>query len=116
MIVIQGKNEKAVKLERFIKEECEAHKVLILDSVGYNNWSVSDSVEVWTIEGVPGYKEFISEFKKNYEAVEKFDTIAFYINADVSVIDVFKEIDYNYAHNFIVTVQTDEDDIKLYIA
>jgi hypothetical protein len=115
MIIIRGKNGKSRVLEDLINNKLISRNVAIIDTVGVKGLNVPKGVDHFM------YDRYSSESAidiYNTGWFKDYEWIIFEVNADIEKIDIghFKELDRNSTQNFIVTVQTYEDDVKIEFA
>lgn len=115
MIIIEGRVGKSRLLEELINDRLMNRNVAIIDTVGVKGLNVPKGVDHFL------YNKYTSEsaidiYKTGW--FKDYDWIIFEINADVTKVDLthFKELDRQSTQNFIITVQTHEDDIKVKFA
>ncbi|MCF7618616.1 hypothetical protein MOB44_19655 [Bacillus sonorensis] len=110
MLVIEGKSEKSIRLEKFIRMELLNTNLLVIDAVGELKFLDPDWMNIWHTDVNQSTEEFITTFKKNYEnSFSKFDWIALYLNVPKSNLEILKELDRLYPQNFIVTIQSNKN-------
>lgn len=105
MIVIEGKHQKSVKLENLLRKELRTENVLVIDTIGLRGIEGFDILSLKSFSTEDVIKMFQELYSKGYS---KYDWIAFYVNAEVSTIESFKELDRKYPQNFIVTIQNND--------
>lgn len=102
-------------LEDLINNRLMNRNVAIIDTVGLKVLSVPKGVDHFIYEG---YSSESAIDIYNTGLFKDYDWIIFEINADTTKIDIerFKELDRNSTQNFIITVQTHDDDIRVEFA
>jgi hypothetical protein len=115
MIIIEGRVGKSKILEDIINNRLMNRNVVIIDTVGIKGLNVPEGVDHFM------YDKYTSESAIDIYKTGWFDDyewVIFEVNADITKIDIghFKELDRNSTQNFIITVQTHEDDIKVKFA
>lgn len=115
MIIIEGRVGKSRVLEDLINNRLMNRNVAIIDTVGVKGLNVPKGVDHFM------YNKYTSESAIDIYKTGWFDDyewIIFEINIDVEKFDIgkFMDIDRNSTQNFIVTVQTNEDDLKVKFA
>lgn len=115
MIIIKGRVGKSRVLEDLINNRLMNRNVAIIDTVGLKVLSVPKGVDHFIYEGYSS-ESAIDIYNTGW--FKDYDWIIFEINADITKIDIgrFKELDRNSTQNFIITVQTHEDDIRVEFA
>ncbi|KKB71975.1 hypothetical protein [Bacillus sp. TH008] len=110
MLVIEGKREKSIRLERFIRMELLNSNLLVIDAVGERKFLDPGWMNIWYADVNQSTEELILAFKANYEKTfSKFEWIALYLNAPESDLEIIKELDRLYPQNFIVTIQSNKN-------
>ncbi|MCY8539441.1 hypothetical protein [Bacillus haynesii] len=110
MLVIEGKREKSIRLEKFIRMELLNTNLLVIDAVGERKFLDPDWMNIWYADVNQSTEEIVSAFKENYESTfSKFEWIALYLNAAESDLEIIKELDRLYPQNFIVTIQSSKN-------
>lgn len=115
MIIIKGRVGKSRVLEDLINNRLMNRNVAIIDTVGLKGLSVPKGVDHFIYEGYSS-ESAIDIYNTGW--FKDYDWIIFGINVDITKIDIghFKELDRNSTQNFIITVQTHEDDIRVEFA
>ena len=115
MIIIEGRNEKSIKLTNLIQKEFRTSNIAIIDSVGYNPFSLIEKVDHNTVIGAESPNEVIRAFVDNNDRdFKNYDWVVFYVNAEPKWIEEFKKLDREYPQNFIVTIQNENGLTSVY--
>lgn len=115
MIIIEGRVGKYKVLEELINNRLMNRNVVIIDTVGVRGLSVPKGVDHFL------YDRYTSESVidiYNTGWFKDYDWIIFEINIDSEKFNIerFIELDRKSTQNFIITVQTQSNDIKVKFA
>lgn len=110
MIIIKGRSGKSRVLQDFINNKVENRSIAIIDTVGVKSLSVPKGVDHFNFVKYDS-KGAISIFETNW--FKDYDWIIFEVNVEEPYLKYFIELDRRFTHNFIVTVQTDDEEVEV---
>lgn len=115
MLVIEGKNQKSLYIRDYLLENVDRsdnNDTCLIDYIGVPHlFSGLASHYCQSGDDMTALTS-VDDFIKWNESFETYKRIIFYVNAPIEMLEQFKHIEDTYKKEIVVTIQTDDEEIK----